>query len=417
LVVTVTDPSPGTITITETAGGPPSSGFVIMGFGADISAPPAGVSGPISIVFQIAISALPPGADPNTLVVLKDGKPVGTCDKSGSANPDPCVVEPRTIKDGVLTITVLTSSASHWTFGAPRVTNRIAGSDRVATAIAASTDEFPSGGAKAVVLAQGFTSFADALAGTPLAAAKGGPLLLNGAGSLEPRVLAEIQRVLPPGGTVYLLGGPDALSSSIDPAIKNAGYNPVRLAGLDRYATAVVIADQGLGNPAKVLEATGLNFPDGVAAGAAAAHIGAAVLLTDGPSQAAATAQYLAAHPSDARTAVGGPAAAADPGATPIVGTDRYDTSAQLAQALFGTPSVVGLASGTTFADALAGGVDVAGRGGPVLLVPPTSTPPAPIASYLAANKSTIILVDVFGGPAAISDAMVSAVQAQLAAP
>jgi len=39
----------------------------------------------------------------------------------------------------------------------------------------------------------------------------------------------------------------------------------VRYAGVDRYATAVDIADRGLGNPSKLLLATGASFPDALA--------------------------------------------------------------------------------------------------------------------------------------------------------
>ena len=82
------------------------------------------------------------------------------------------------------------------------------GSDRLATAIAISVQAFPTkGSAKAVVLAGGW-SFADALAGAPLAAAKGGPLLLTATASLDARVATEIARVLPAGGTVLRPRGP-----------------------------------------------------------------------------------------------------------------------------------------------------------------------------------------------------------------
>src|SRR6202167_2542571 len=97
---------------------------------------------------------------------------------------------------------------------------RIYGTDAIGTSIAASQAEFPTAGsAKAVVLARS-DFFADALAGGPLAAKLGGPLLITPGASLsttlDPRVQAEIQRVLPVGDTIDILGGDLALSPDID---------------------------------------------------------------------------------------------------------------------------------------------------------------------------------------------------------
>src|SRR5258707_300599 len=69
--------------------------------------------------------------------------------------------------------------------------------------------------ANAVVLAKG-DAFRDALAGIPLATAKQGPLLVTPGTSLDPGVLGEIQRVLAPGKTVYVLGGVKALTPTVD---------------------------------------------------------------------------------------------------------------------------------------------------------------------------------------------------------
>jgi hypothetical protein len=257
--------------------------------------------------------------------------------------------------------------------------------------------------AKAVVLARS-DDFADALAGTPLAAAKDAPLLLTTPTGLDPRVEAEIERVAPKGATVYLLGGPSALATSIDPQLGADGYVPARLAGADRFATAVAIAHGGLGDPSKVLEATGLNFPDALSAGAAAGSIGAAVLLTDDTTQAAATASYLAAHPGDTRWAVGGQAAAADPTATPLVGSDRFATSADVASEFFPTPTTVGAALGTAFPDALSGGAQMAGLHGPLVLVQPSAPIPSTVASYLASTKPSATAGFLYGGTAVVGE-------------
>ncbi|MHB8467209.1 MAG: cell wall-binding repeat-containing protein, partial [Acidimicrobiales bacterium] len=207
---------------------------------------------------------------------------------------------------------------------------RIGGLNRVGTAIKVSQSGFPAAhSAPAAVLARA-DDFADALVGTPLAVAKGGPLLLTPGAALDPDTLAELQRVLPAGATVYVLGREGAISTSVSDQLTAAGFVVVRYGGDNRFGTAVIVAHTGLADPASVLEATGRNFPDAVTAGAAAAKVHGAVLLTEGSSQDGTTASYLSSHPGDTRYAVGGPAASADPAATSFVGIDRDDTSAKV---------------------------------------------------------------------------------------
>jgi hypothetical protein len=193
------------------------------------------------------------------------------------------------------------------------------------------------------------------------------------------------------------------------------GYSVTRLAGADRYATAVAVAGS-LGNPTTVFEADGTNFPDALSAGSAAAQQGAAVLLTAGPKQSAATAGYLQAHPS-VRYAVGGPAAKADLGATPLVGADRYATSAAVAQRFFNAPLSVGLASGMNFPDALSGGAVTANHGGPILLVPDIGTIPPGVTFYLGQTAAlSASSAWLFGGAASVSDGVFTQAAAALKA-
>ena len=185
-----------------------------------------------------------------------------------------------------------------------RVWDRLGGSDRYATAAAVSRSAFPNGGAGAVVLARG-DAYPDALVGVPLAAARHAPLLLTHGSSLPTVTLTEIRRVLPAGGTVYLLGGTDVVPASIGTQLATLGYQTTRYAGTDRFGTAVAVAD-ALGDPSTVLLASGLDFPDALAAGPAATAAHGAVLLAAGATLPPVTAAYLTAHPGT-RYAIGGP--------------------------------------------------------------------------------------------------------------
>jgi len=296
---------------------------------------------------------------------------------------------------------------------------RLFGSDAVGTSVAVSAAQFPqAGSASAVVLARS-DRFSDALAGGPLAAAVNGPLLITPGAArstqLDARVLAEIKRVLPPTGTVYILGGPGAISSAVDAALAALGYDVKRIYGQDAYATAVAVAHQ-LGDPSTIFEATGLKFADALSAVPAAIKAHGAILLTAGATQSPETAAYLNAHPGDTRYAIGGPAAAggADPTATLIYGQDEYETSAAVAARFFPDATTFGAATGVNFPDALSGGTFEGSTAtpAPMLLVRPTGGLPTSVSGYLTSLGSNVTAGVVFGGPAAVPDSTLTLLSA-----
>jgi putative cell wall-binding protein len=305
--------------------------------------------------------------------------------------------------------TVVTAPGAAATTTGQGTLTRVAGADRIATSVRISQIGFPNKlSATAVVLARA-DDFADELAGGPLAARFQGPLLLTPTAGLTPTVQAEIQRVLAVGRTVYLLGGTDAISANVGTDLQTLGYTPVRVDGVDRYDTAVKIANI-LGDPPTVFEVDGTNFPDGLSAGPAAALSHGVILLTAGHVQAPETAQYLATHLTDVRYAIGGPAAAADPTAQPLVGADRYATSIVVANQLFASPSSVAIASGVAFPDALSGGALAGIDGAPMLLVPSNVPLPASMRAYFDRYSNTVLSAWLFGGTSAVSTAVAKAI-------
>lgn len=238
----------------------------------------------------------------------------------------------------------------------PLASRRLAGPDRVATAIAVSA-ELPK--ADAAVLATS-ANFPDALAGAPLAIALGGPLLITPPDRLDPRVAGELGRL----GVrqVVLVGGPSALGPQVEADLAATGIPEVRrLAGADRYETAATVASevaQRTGSVPAVLVASGENFPDALAAGAA----GLPVLLTARDVLPGPTRNALDALAPQRVVVVGGPLAVADgtvPGAERVAGDDRFATAAAFAdwaagEGLYATDTVV-VARGDAFPDALAG--------------------------------------------------------------
>lgn len=279
---------------------------------------------------------------------------------------------------------------------------RLAGESRIETAIALSKDRWSADEADVVVLARS-DAFADALAGAPLAVAEGGPLLLTPPTVLDGDVRDEIRRVLPAGAEVLVLGGTGAISDDVVDLLEADGFDVDRFGGRNRFETAVEIADRGLGDPDVQLLVTGLDFPDALAAGAAAAAIDGAVLLTDGRALDPATRAYLSEH-AGTRYAIGGAAMDAAPSATPVAGEDRYDTAVRVAERFFDDPRQVGIASGVVFADALPGSVHVALGGGPILLV--DDSLPSVARRYLESEASSLTLAYVYGGRSAVRDSI-----------
>jgi putative cell wall-binding protein len=305
----------------------------------------------------------------------------------------------RTVKATDTVTSTITGTSNSITVVGRTSPIRAAGSDRIGTAVAVSQLNFPTGGAGAVVLARS-DDFPDALVAAPLAATVRAPLLFVQGATLPTVTRNEISRVLGTRGTVYLIGSTSAIPTSIETTLQSLGYSTDRIGGSDRYATAIAVANV-LGGRSTVFLATGINFPDALSAGPAAAHLGGVVLLTDGSSIPTVTRSYLNAHVGPVY-AVGGPAAAADGAATRIVGADRMSTAALVASTFFTAPITVGVASGATFADAMSGGAYLARLGGPILLTYPTSLPTV-TSNYLSAVRSVVASSSLFGGSAAIS--------------
>jgi uncharacterized repeat protein (TIGR01451 family) len=282
-------------------------------------------------------------------------------------------------------------------------TERLSGFDRIGTSIDICQNTFPvPDSAGAVVIAR-FDDFPDALASVPLAVRLRACILVNPPNALDPRIQAEIARALPDGGRVVIAGGVVAISSQVEAALRAAGFSMTRYGGFDRFGTATIIADQGLGNPSKFFITSGIDFPDAIAAGAAAAHVDAAILLSFGALRNSTTDSYLTAHPGRPLWAIGGPAVAAYPQATPVFGIDRYGTAEQVARRFFQNPTEVGIATGEKFPDALTGGAHIGLKGGPVLLVRPLAPLPGQTQAYLNENRASIAIAYIYGGEAAIS--------------
>jgi predicted acyl esterase len=311
-------------------------------------------------------------------------------------------------------ITLATGGTTGSTLSLPTATgpvvDRIAGPDRIATAVQLSRRAFTSAGT-AVLASAG--DFPDALSAGGLAAAIGGPLLLVGA-DVRDDVRAELDRL--GVDRVYLAGGTGVLGAGVVAGLE--GREVVRLAGEDRYATATAVAAETarvLGGVDAVLLARGDDPADALGGGSLAAQ-GVPVLLTRPGDLPGATAQALAQLDPDLVYVAGGSAAIAEGVVSSVgrptqrlAGETRYATAAaQVAEAqrLLGSDGrdAVLVASGLGFADALAAGPAAHALHGLLLIVDPVdlrSSPPT--AGILGQGWSQAFLV---GGYAAIGQAL-----------
>lgn len=280
---------------------------------------------------------------------------------------------------------------------------RVSGADREGTSIAISRDGWKDGGAGCAVLS-GIGHWTDALAGTPLATARRGPILLTGP-ILSAAVENEIARVVPAGGPVYLLGGTAAIPEAVAARLASRGFDVQRIAGPDRFATARAVAAE-LGHPATVVLADATSFADAELGGWAAARLKGSLLLTDGETLPGPTRDELAAHRPTTRVAVGSGAANADPAADPIVGADRWDTARKVADRYAPSPVTVAIVDGTDPGDGLSAATRAATAGVPLLLSLPWSVP-GPVFSWLAGETGSLASATVYGGVRAVDEAAV----------
>ncbi|MDQ1704192.1 MAG: hypothetical protein QOF18_558, partial [Frankiaceae bacterium] len=276
--------------------------------------------------------------------------------------------------------------------------HRLVGANGVGTAIAVSQATFGDGQAGAVVLTRR-TSSPDALAAGPLAAARNAPVLVTSQSSLLPPTRAEIQRVLPAGGRVYLLGGPTVVSDDVRTALVGLGYKVTRYAGATPAGTARIIA-RSIAATSTVTSAFEVSVDDYAAAwaaGPAAVRRHGVVLLTNGTQQSADTTRWLARHPKvTTRYAVGAAAAKADPAATALVGSDAADTAVMVARAVFGAPRHVGVVSPDHQMPGLLESARLSVTGGPMLFASADHMPAAALG-YLSDKRSSIVRVDLVG--------------------
>ena len=196
---------------------------------------------------------------------------------------------------------------------------RVGGPTRIETAVAAAELTHPD--ADQVVLVRAYPdhgspddqAYADLLAAGPFAASNGLPILMTTSDTLHPAVAEHLEASGVSGVTI--IGGTSAVSQGIEDGLAANGLAVDRIAGDNRYATAVAIAGaRGFANASEadriiIAESTGRDdvWGPGFAATAHSDQHAAPVLLTEGPVIPVETMEFLAQGLTD-NLLDGGPA-------------------------------------------------------------------------------------------------------------
>lgn len=259
-----------------------------------------------------------------------------------------------------------------------------------------------------IVVACG-TDFADVLSGSYLANQKDAPILLVRNRNKEINAVKDyIKANLKSGGTVYLLGGTNAVPKAMETGL--GGFNVKRLAGATRYETNLEILKEAGASGKPVLVCTGKDFADGLSASAVNLPI---LLVKD--SLSATQKKWIESVDADRFYIIGGKNAVNTRienalkgyGETSrIEGATRYYTSVNIAKTFFDNPYMVVLAYGENFPDGLSAGPLAYSTGAPLILT--KNGKQAPAVQYAAGTDIEYGLV--LGGPGLIPDKVANAI-------
>jgi putative cell wall-binding protein len=325
----------------------------------------------------------------------------------------------------LLAATAMTGLASTASATTDATFTRVAGADRYATS-AATAKLF--GSTTDVILASGEPGHTvDALTASFLAGFKKAPVLLTHLNETPKSVMDQIKAST--AKNIWIVGGTGAVSAAQEQALKDAGYAVARLAGADRWGTSKDVIDHTENSGSTALLATGLDFPDALGGGALSYAAGLPMALVKKDSVPADTLAALKGAGIKDVIIVGGEGVVSAQVVTALAaegitvkarvgGANRAETSAMLADyeiANYGfTNTAANIASGYAFgdgADAL-GGAAFSGEKKTPLLITNSQTKADPLVAWLTTHAKTVAGGYVFGGPGAVSDALVAQLQA-----
>ncbi|WP_110521293.1 cell wall-binding repeat-containing protein [Alteribacter lacisalsi] len=242
----------------------------------------------------------------------------------------------------------------------------LSGADRFQTSVEVSKQMYPNGfptnhSDKTVIIATG-SEAADALSAGPLAAEYGdAPILLTRSDRLPSTLASEINRL--GADRAVIIGGENAISPNVEANLMNTNISQVeRISGSNRLETNQLINEQ-LTNVDGYFVASGMDFPDALAAAPIAAGENFGIILTNGSLRDGGAAllngqdAFIVGGEAAVSSQIEAQVQAAAASTTRLAGANRYGTNAALLQYFYGsglTTDAVVLTTGGDFPDALA---------------------------------------------------------------
>lgn len=290
----------------------------------------------------------------------------------------------------------------------------IYGENRYETAVEISQKLFET--ADHVVLALG-ENFPDALAAGSLANELKAPLLLTAKAAIGQETWDEIERL--GAKHITVIGGANAISEDVIDEIDNDQREVDRIAGADRYETAVLVTkavQEKTKDVSKVVLVNGLNPADALAITPYAGVERVGILLTNGTELDPATEELLL----EAKEVViaGGVSAVSEAiekslekqgiQVDRVWGMNRFETAVKIAERFFKDSIEAVIAHGMNFPDALSGSQLAIQKNAPILLVDTTEIDPQVLQLLKDAKITTAY---VLGGPHAISISLRTEIQ------
>jgi hypothetical protein len=286
---------------------------------------------------------------------------------------------------------------------APTATySSIRGLDRYDTAIKLSRAAFPTAlpAGSGLVLAPGET-FPEALCGSPLAAAYGGPVLLSPKAGLVPAVRTELQRLAPK--YVFCIGFSTKVVNAVKAALPTSTVNSITGANVYAmshnvaHALAAKVGTAGKMPTATAIVTRGDAFPDAIAVSSLASAKKWPILLTGGSTSLPMSTRLALSELGITQAIKVGTYARLPVGVTGranLSGANRYVTNANVATWAIANAGLtfthIGIATGDNYPDALASGPFLAKDNG-LLLLSPLHGPLPPVTSALiTANRAAV---------------------------
>lgn len=238
---------------------------------------------------------------------------------------------------------------------------RIAGRNRQLTAVEVSKTLFEK--ADTVILTSS-DKMVDSLAASPKGIAINAPTLFVEKDSIMDEVLQEIKRLNPT--QIIIAGGKTVISEKVEDQIKQLGIKQQRIAGADRFETAVKLGEEircNSSNKTDVILVNGYNSIDALTAGSLASKLNIPILLTQTDQLNEITEKAIKDWGIEKVTIIGGTTQVSEGieeklqnsglKVDRLAGRTRVDTALEVAKVVNKTADKVIFANKTAYPDAL----------------------------------------------------------------